>query len=117
MSNAGERAVRAEQQRRRRMSRRSCRCGRRAEFILDWQGQSVPACMPCKKKLEDAEQFVYLCAFDEVSASLLRPVSQCPAAPGDVVQGPDERDGAEEQAGEEPHRSFLQNVRGLILGS
>ena len=94
MPDARKCADRAEQQRRRRMRRRSCRCGRQAEFVLDWQGQSVPVCPSCQRKLEGAEPFAYFCAFDEVPASLLRPSSTCPTGPEGIVEEADREEGA-----------------------
>lgn len=116
MSTAGERASRSEQQRNRRMRQRSCRCGRPADLMLDWLGQSVPACRVCHQKLESAGLFEYVCALDEVPASLLRPVSQSSVEPGDVPQSADLQEEGE-VADEKPRRSLLQNARAWIVGS
>ena len=52
MVTDGEMRLRAEQQRRRRMARRSCgHCGEPAEVMLDWAGQRIPICRVCQALL------------------------------------------------------------------
>ena len=69
-----ERQGRAEQQRRRRMSSRTCgNCGELAEIMLRWAGQTIPICRPCKGRLDAPPIPEPLCSFYEVDSETLRP--------------------------------------------
>ena len=62
-----DRAHRAEQQKARRLARRTCGyCDRPAETMLPWSGQQIPICGSCQAKLDGPEAQPVWCAFNEI---------------------------------------------------
>ena len=71
---AQERSQRAEQQRTRRLSSRTCGyCGEPAQAMVPWGRRPVAICGQCQIKLETPAASAPFCAFDEVHPRDLRP--------------------------------------------
>ena len=73
-----ERSHKAEQQRTRRLAKRTCgQCGQPAEAMLTWGSQKISICGSCQKKLDGPEMITPWCAFNEVHPLEVQP--QVPA--------------------------------------
>ena len=69
-----ERSLRAEQQRTRRLTKRSCGyCGEPAGAMVGWGKRQAAICEECLAKLQGPAVPVPVCAFDEVHPQDLRP--------------------------------------------
>ena len=74
-----EHANRAEQQRARRLAKRTCgQCGEPAAAMAPWAGQQIPICGTCQAKLDGPTTPEPWCAFNELHTIELRP--QVPSA-------------------------------------
>lgn len=68
MSTPDHRWTRTQQQLRRRIAKRVCGLdGEQAEEMLDWAGQSIPICGPCKRYMDSSRYRDPYCAYYEVS--------------------------------------------------
>ena len=68
MSTPDHRWTRTQQQLRRRIAKRVCGLdGEQAEEMLDWAGQSIPICGPCRRFLDSRRHRDPYCAYYEMS--------------------------------------------------
>ena len=85
-----ERAIRAEQQRKRRTARRVCGlCGEQADVMLQWGAQSVPICNSCNILLKSLLHREPACALYEVPPGQLRRVEEVLSPPATDVHDKD----------------------------
>ena len=97
-----DRSMRAEQQRTRRLARRSCgHCGEPADAMMPWGNRQVAICSPCQLKLDSPPEPTPWCAFNEVHPSELRPQATLMPVPIEATLLP-----SSEPVPEEPSRSI-----------
>lgn len=88
MSTPEHRRVRTEQQLRRRIAKRVCGLdGEQAEEMLDWAGQSIPICGPCKAFLDSRRYRGPFCSFYEMSPEQMGVEAEDTAVDTEGVEG------------------------------
>lgn len=97
-----DRSMRAEQQRTRRLAKRTCgHCGEPADAMMSWGNRQVAICSLCQLKLDSAPAPTPWCAFNEVHPSELRPQATLMPVPIEATLLP-----SSEPVAEEPIRSI-----------